>query len=545
MNRSTGLLDHRANPIGTADIARARASANSVHFAHANEGASRHGTFLAGWHASLRSADADSLPDRNQIVARARDLSRNDPVAASAVQRKVNGVIGFQWRLSSRVNALALGIDAEEAARFGALIETHFNHFAYGPTFQSDAERKKTFAQQLRLSAAHIFQDGEALGVIEYAADEPTRFKTRLRMVDPDRLSNPNGIGDSATLRGGVERSTAGIPIRYWIREGHPNDLGATQSMIWRGWERYATPLGRPQVLHAFDEMRAGQSRGISRFVSALKAFRALQKFTDATLEAATINAMLVAFVKSNAGPQAVSESFSSEDFTAYGEERQDFYRENAVSLAGAKIPVLPLGDEIEMQTSARDTGGFDQFTRSILRLIAAALGLTYEELSMDFSQTNYSSARAAMAVAWSETLAFRGLIAAQIANPFYVAWLEEAFDNGTLAVPAGAPDFYDAIDAYAECQWIGPARGYIDPTKEIDAAAARIEAGVSTLEDECAEQGKYWEDVLRQAAREQKLRQELGLTATGPALLAAGVDARNPLRDQQLDQTPAPKGSQ
>jgi capsid protein len=164
--------------------------------------------------------------------------------------------------------------------------------------------------------------------------------------------------------------------------------------------------------------------------------------------------------------------------------------------------------------------------------------------MSMDFSQTNYSSARAALAVAWTETLAFRGLIAAQIANPFFVAWLEEAFDIGVIKTPAGAPDFYDAIEAYAECKWIGPGRGYIDPTKEIDAAAARIEAGISTLEDECAEQGKDWEEVLEQSAREQQKRRELGLTASGPALLAAGQDARNPLRDQQLEQKPADSGN-
>jgi capsid protein len=71
--------------------------------------------------------------------------------------------------------------------------------------------------------------------------------------------------------------------------------------MVWRDWLVYSTPLGRPQVLHAFDKLRAGQSRGVSRFVAALKTFRAF-KFTDATLEAATLNALFLGFVKSNAG---------------------------------------------------------------------------------------------------------------------------------------------------------------------------------------------------------------------------------------------------
>ena len=38
------------------------------------------------------------------------------------------------------------------------------------------------------------------------------------------------------------------------------------------------------------------------------------------------------------------------------------------------------------------------EFEQSLLRYIAAALGVSYEQLSKDYSQTNYSSARAAMA---------------------------------------------------------------------------------------------------------------------------------------------------
>jgi capsid protein len=96
---------------------------------------------------------------------------------------------------------------------------------------------------------------------------------------------------------------------------------------------------------------------------------------------------------------------------------------------------------------------------------------VTYEELSMDFSQTNYSSARAALLIAWNETLALRGLLEAGVVWPYFAAWLEEAIDNGTIALPAGAPEFWDAPDAYCEGDWRGPARGYIDETKETEAA--------------------------------------------------------------------------
>lgn len=542
--KPTGLIHADGRPVSMGEVMRARRAA---HFDRPHEAAAgTRGTFQRTWRPGLRSADADWLYDRDDVVARARDAGRNSVIGASAGHRKINSVVGFRWRLSSKVNARALGISYEAARELRRQIEALFRPYAYGPTFQSDAERCKTFGQLLRMSAAHIFYDGEALGLVEYAADEPTRFKTRLRIADPDRLSNPYGAADSLTMRAGKELNAARAPVAYWIREAHPTDLGATPSMNWRRWDRYAHELGRPQVLHAYDVLRAEQSRGIPRLVAALKSIRGFDKYTDAEIETAATNALFLGFIKSNAGPSSIKESFDDEAFSEFCAERQEHYEENPVFLDGVQVPVLGPDDEFKLETAGRDTSKFDAFVRAILRLIAASLGLTYEELSMDFSQTNYSSARAAMAVAWQEVLAFRGLLEAQIANPFYLAFLEEAFDTGALQIPAGAPDFYEAMDAYAECAWIGPARGVIDPTKEIDAAAARIALGTSTLEKECAEDGEDWEEIAEQKAVELKKLEELGLVQTADGLvLASAVNAATAEQDRQRDERPAqPEGA-
>lgn len=523
------LIDVHGRPL--------RASASAPERTH--EGARRSGAFMANWRSGgLRSADADWLQDRDEVIARSRDVARNEGVGASAGMRVINSAVGFRWDLTPKPNWRALGISYEAARELGADIAAQWETYAYGIHFCPDAERTKTFGQLLRMSAAHIFHDGEALGLIEYASDEPTRFRTRLRMVDPDRLSNPNGRPDGPTLRGGVEKNAAGVPLRYWIREGHPSDLGGIANMIWTPWERYSTNLGRPQVLHAFDQLRAGQTRGITRFVTVLKLFRSFSTFTAKTIEAAAINALFLGFIKSNAGPSAVKEGFDAEDVASFAADRDEFYDENPVEVDGVRFPVLGLDDEVQMQTASRDTSGFDGFTRAILRLIAAALGVTYEELSMDFSTTNYSSARAALLVAWKETLALRGLIEQQIAWPFFAAWLEEAFDIGAVKIPAGAPDFYDAIDAYVDGRWRGPGRGHIDPTKEILAAAARMEAGITTLEDECAEyDGSDWEEKLEQKAREAAKRADLRLPEATTTDAAAADD---PEADRQRDARPS-----
>ena len=98
-------------------------------------------------------------------------------------------------------------------------------------------------------------------------------------------------------------------------------------------------------------------------------------------------------------------------------------------------------------------------------------------------------------------------------ASMVYGAFLEEAFDNDQLPLPAGAPDFMDARGAYSTCTWMGPPRGWIDPVKEAQGAVLRMDAGLSTLQQECAEQGQDWEEVIAQRRIEVARFHEAGLT--------------------------------
>jgi lambda family phage portal protein len=533
---ASGVLDARGQPIGVAEVRRVRAEANRDGWGltgHAFEGSGHRGQFLERWRTSIQSPDLEYLPARDILVARARDLARNEPVAGAAIARRKNSAVGSGWRLSAKPNARALGIAPEAAAELAAKLETEFNLYANGHAFQCDAERKVTFGQQLRI-AMHglVGPDGEGVGVCELAADEGTRYATRLRIVDPDRLANPIGRINDAFFRSGVEHNDRGQPIRYWFREAHPADyVWNGDAFRFRPVERF-TPWGSLQVFHWFDPERAAQSRGVSRFVQVLKSFRAFSKFTDFTLQNAALNALKVGFVYSSAGPDAVGDALGIKDIRDIETARQSWYDQHPVTDADeAAYSVLPYGDKVEMATTSRQVTGYDAFTRAIVRLIASALGVTYEEVSMDYSQTNYSSARAALIHAWAETQAVQGILEAQLVRPFYVRFLEETFDRGFVTVPAGAPDFWDAVDAYAEARWIGPPRGYIDPVKEVLAAAARIELGITTMDDECAANGTYWEDQMYQQARENALRQKLGLQPADSAIAQAIEDTKNPAK--------------
>ena len=147
---------------------------------------------------------------------------------------------------------------------------------------------------------------------------------------------------------------------------------------------------------------------------------------------------------------------------------------------------------------------------QSVERRIAAGMNLPYELFAKDFSKVNYSSARAALLEAWRYFHGRRRWLTSTWLKPIYELWLEEAVNAGVI----DAPDFYANRYAYTRCRFVFGGKGWVDPVKEITAAKLRLEIGVSTLEQECAEQGLDWEEVLHQQKIEAERRAELGLVS-------------------------------
>jgi len=98
--------------------------------------------------------------------------------------------------------------------------------------------------------------------------------------------------------------------------------------------------------------------------------------------------------------------------------------------------------------------------------------------------------------------------------------------DRDELPLPAGAPPFIEARAAFGRCSWMGVARGWIDPTKEKAGAVIGMDAALSTLKRECAEQGLDYEELLHQRANEIRLMKELGLELPDWARSVAAAEA-------------------
>lgn len=476
---------------------------------------------MAGWNPASLSADAGWLWSRDTAVARTYDLLQNEPWAQGGVDKKVDMIIGATWRPSIKPDAEALGISPEEASALGRVYERVWRGWATDPLCRCDLEETLNAPFLFNMATMQHEVAGDGLGVVRWKEDRGWAYRTALQVIDADRLSNPMGRMDSDVLRGGIEKDLDGRPVAYHFRDAHPGDLlmgGSARAYRWERVERRET-WGRPRVLHLYSKDRPGQSRGVSKLVASLARFKGLSRFSEAELTNAVMNAMFAATITSGFDPAVAEQHMTVGATQSYHELRGAFYETMKPTLSGVRLQHLFPGDELKFLTTGREAAGFSTFTLTFLRSIASGLGISYEQLSGDWSQVNYSSARAALVEVWRGILKARARVEMMMATPLLLAVLEDAIDAGLAQLPSAVANLYDAPASWLRINWIGPARGWVDPVKEAQAALMRIEAGLSNYELECAEQGIDFEENLAALMRQKGMWADAKLTP--PALAA------------------------
>lgn len=483
---------------------------------------------MLSWNPSVRSADAELLPDMKGMVGRAHDMHRNMPLASGAAQIHVDNIIGSGLRLSAKPDYKALGLTVEWAAEWSRITEAKFRAFADDPACYVDAGRRLNFGAMQVLAQQQLLGPGEILGTAEWLPDRGCQYATAIQMVDPARLCNPNGQMDTATLRAGVELDRHGAAHHYHFRSALQSDMRFAGSETY-SWNRVAreTSWGRQQVIHLYEQKRPGQSRGVTGLATVIANSFKLDQLQNVTMDAAVLNAMYAAVLKTDMNYAQAAETLGADEIPSYLTSMvgagKEFYGDRGVRVNGKQVTRLMPGDELDFNSVNQPGPNFAQFEKSFLRNLAAGWNLTYEQLARDYTQTNYSGARAGLMEAWKFFSARRDLYGARFASMVYSLWLEEAIDKGEVELPAGAPDFYDAKAAYSRSKWIGPGKGEIDPLKETKAKREKMEAMTLTYEDACAEDGKDWEENLEQIAREKNRMVQLGLTVAD--IVPAGGD--------------------
>ena len=491
------------------------------------EGADKFSRETALWSPSLRSPDQVINSSKPMADARGRDMVQNDGYMAGAATLHKDNIVGHQYRLNAKPNWRVLGLTAEWAEEFQVIVESRFGTVAESENCYFDASGRNTFTGLIRMAVGGFVITGEVLGTAEWIRESRRPFKTAIQLISPDRLSNPNGASDDRVIRRGVKRNQYGKPVSYSIRNGHPTETYDLESYSWKEIAA-EKPWGRKMVIHIIEQLLPDQSRGVADMVAALKQMRMTKKFQEVTLQNAVVNASFAAAIESELPSSEVFSTLGANNANGAIGGMQDYltsylgmlggYLDGAknISIDGAKIPHLFPGTKLNMQPVGTPGGVGSSFEESLLRHTAAALGLSYEQFSRDYTKTNYSSARASMNETWKFMQSRKKAVADRFANNIYALWLEEDIAAGNIPLPPGKDRswFYEPLvkDALIQCSWIGASRGQVDESKETDAALARIAGGLSTYEKECARLGEDFRDIFEQRAREQKIIDNYGL---------------------------------
>jgi lambda family phage portal protein len=482
---------------------------------YSESGASHQKKSVKGWTASSKSPQEDIDANLNTLRQRSRSLYMSAPVAVSALKTNRTNIVGAGLKLKSRIDYVTLGITQEQAQSIGKKIEREFSLWADSKF--SDALRINNFYENQQLALLSWLLNGDAFAIRKTAERKPYMpYSLRVHLIEADRISTPSNavkssynatdktIGENKDnnnpIYNGVEiDKETGAIVAYWISDRYPNTNNKTQKINWTRVEAVGEKTGDPNILQLMESERCEQYRGLPYLTPVIETLKQISRYTEAELTAAVVQAFFTAFIKYEGNKNTnVFNDVIPED------EQVDKEDPNAYEMGAGTINVLGPGEDIVFADPKRPASGFEMFFNTMTRQIGAALELPADLLTKAFN-SSYSASRAAMLEAWKAFRMRRGWFANDFCQPIYDLWLSEAVALGRIKAPGF---FNDPLikKAWCNAEWIGPAQGMLDPTKEVEAATKRVEQGYSTRERETTElTGGNWDDNVAQIQKENE----------------------------------------
>ncbi|MCF6147281.1 MAG: phage portal protein [Candidatus Kuenenia sp.] len=491
------------NPVKGAERLHSRAQRSMFEaISGGYSGASKSRRSLSEYTPKTLDADSAILPDLPTLRSRCDDLARNNPIALGAINTNVTNVVGTGLTLQSNIDWRVLNISEEEADALQVQIENEWALFSESK--DCDITRTLDFGGIQELAFRSMLTKGDVFAVLPYQKQtQDFPFGFRIQLVEAERICNENNARDTKELSGGVEKDVNGAPVAYHIARTHPGNTLYTKVTEWDRIPAFNPRTGLRNIIHLYDMQRIGQTRGVPYLSAIIEPLKQLGRMTEAELTAAVIAACFTAFIKTESGDPALSPMAPTSEVG--GATSDEDYK-----LAPGAIIDLRPGEDITTATPGRPNPVFDTFCQAIFRQIGMALEMPYEILIKHYT-ASYSAARAAMLDAWKVFLKRRKLLAENFCQVVFENWMYEQVASERIAAPGY---FDDPIirKAYHGTTWVGPTRGMIDETKEVDAAKGRINISMTTIAEETAAlTGTDWESKLPQIRKERQILKELG----------------------------------
>lgn len=461
-------------PAWTLQRARARVALDLLQQRHYEAAAV--GRRTQGWSRFAGDANAAIAPTLSRLRDVARDLVRNNAYAESAL-----GTIGD--------DAVGEGIVAKPAT---AHAEAATLWKAWAGTTVCDADGLHDFAGLQKLVMTTVVESGEVLVRRRIRRiEDGLPIPLQLQVLEPDYLDTLKdaSLPGGGEIVNGVEFNALGQRVAYWLYPKHPGAIRGVvgTSSILSGSRR----VPASEILHVFKVKRAGQVRGVTWFAPVVLRFKDFDEFEDASLMKQKIAACLAVITSDVDGT-------GSALGTAQTSTRSDGSTQELDLLSPGAILNLPAGRNVEVvqPPQVREYADFCEVT---LRSIAAGLGVTYEDLTGDYTDLPFSAARMSRLRHGKRVVDWRWrMLVPRFCDPVWTWAMEVAVMNGLQNPPAA--------------RWTAPPMAMIEPDKEGLALQRLVRTGLMTLSEAIRERGYDPEELLAEMAADNKRLDALGL---------------------------------
>jgi lambda family phage portal protein len=444
------------------------------------------------------SADAAASPAvRRTLRNRARYEVANNSYARGIVLTLANDCVGTGPRLQ------LMGIEGDDAR----LVERAFVDWA----------RAIDLAEKLRCMRVAVAEDGESFALMTSNPALATPVQLDLKLIEADQIATPIPTLAAINAVDGIMFDTAGNPVEYHVLKDHPGSPLGTMRLA---FDR--VPVA--SMLHFFRPDRPGQRRGVPEITPAIPLFAQLRRYTLAVIAAAETAADYAGIVYTDAPA---------------GGEADQVEPMDTIELEKRALLTMPGGWKMEQMRAEQPATTYAEFKHEILNEISRCLNMPFNIAAGNSSGYNYASGRLDHQTYYKSIRVDQARLAIQVLDRIFSAWVREA-----ILIEGFLPQGLRSVATDWSHQWFWDGHEHVDPAKEANAQATRLENNTTTLADEYARKGQDWEVQLRQRAREFALMRELGIelkssikqpTAT-PTPAADPTDTPNPDAEDEID---------
>ncbi len=431
---------------------------------------------LHSWNNVETNINRELRGDLDSLRARARDLSKNEPMAKrylSMVSANVVGPHGFTYFNQS-----------EEAGKPDVLaqkaIETAWAEWSRAEN--CDITGRMSFPDMCSAIIKAVMRDGEAL--VRKVRNAPNKFKYALQMLDVERLDTTlNYPGDSAknAIIMGVEINGYGRPVAYWLRT-------AKHGQQVTGTERERVPAS--EVMHLFITEDPEQIRGYSAMHAVMIRVRHMKGFQEAAIVAAQVGASQMGFFTNPDG---------NPDPLKDGEDAAGIPFFEATP---GQFGMLPAGYDFKSFNPEYPSAYYDAFVKAAKRDISSGLNVSYHGLANDLEGVNFSSIRSGTLEERDQWMKLQEWFVGAFLDPVHADWLDYALLAGAILQQGGSALPAVKLQKFMRHRFVGRRWQWVDPLKDIEASVKAIENGLASPYDVASQQGVDADDVLDDISR-------------------------------------------